>query len=95
MLLYNLPAFADNDVGAILNGVARLNGLKEVCTLIFSAPQALLTPPKTGELDQILAAHVVLRDRNAGKFPRCTLPPLPLPPAPLILLLPGVVYYRG
>ena len=33
MLLYNLPAFADNDVGAFLNGVARSNNLlKKVCT---------------------------------------------------------------
>jgi len=32
MLLYNLPAFADNDVGAFLNGVARSNNLlKKVC----------------------------------------------------------------
>jgi hypothetical protein len=32
MLLYNLPAFADNDVGAFLNGVARINNfLKKVC----------------------------------------------------------------
>lgn len=27
MLQYNLPAFADNDVGAFLNGVARSNNL--------------------------------------------------------------------
>ena len=27
MLLYNLPAFADNDVGGFLNGVARSNNL--------------------------------------------------------------------
>ena len=32
MLLYNLPAFTDNDVGAFLNGVARSNNLlKKVC----------------------------------------------------------------
>ena len=37
MLLYNLPAFADNDMGAFLNGVARLNNLlKKVCTPIFN-----------------------------------------------------------
>ena len=27
MFLYNLPAFADNDVNAFLNGVARSNNL--------------------------------------------------------------------
>lgn len=32
MLLYNLPAFADDDVNAFLNGVARSNNLlKKVC----------------------------------------------------------------
>ena len=37
MLLYNLPAFADNDMGAFLNGVARLNNLlKKVCTPVFN-----------------------------------------------------------
>jgi nuclear GTP-binding protein len=35
----------------------------------------LLTGPKTAEPDQILAARVVLRDWNTGKFPRFTLPP--------------------
>lgn len=59
MLQYNLPAFADNDVGAFLNGVARSNNL--------------LT--KTAEPDKILAARIVLRDWNTGKFPRFTLPP--------------------
>lgn len=43
MLLYNLPAFADNDVGAFLNGVARSNNLlKKVC-VILSVLQILLT----------------------------------------------------
>lgn len=43
MLLYNLPAFADNDVGAFLNGVARSNNLlKKVC-VILSVLQVLLT----------------------------------------------------
>ena len=42
MLLYNLPAFADNDVGAFLNGVARSNNLlKKVC-VILSVLQVLL-----------------------------------------------------
>ena len=35
---------------------------------------------KTAEPDQTLAARVVLRDWNSGKFPRYTLPPSP-PPA--------------
>ena len=61
ILPYNLPAFADNNRGAFLNGVARLNNLKEVCTPIFSAPQASLTRPKTAEPDQMLAARIVLR----------------------------------
>ena len=82
MLLYNLPAIADNDVGTFLNCVARPNNfLEEVCTLIFSAPQALLTRPKTAESGQILAARVVLRDRSTGKFPRCTLLPPSSPSA--------------
>jgi len=59
MLLYNLPAFADNDVNAFLNGVARSNNLLK----------------KTAEPDQILAARIVLRDWNTGRFPRFTLPP--------------------
>ena len=80
MLLYNLPAFADNDVDAFLNGVARANNLlKKVGTLIFSAPRALLAQPKTAEPDKILAAHVVLRDWNTGNFPRFTLPPTSSP----------------
>jgi len=35
----------------------------------------MLTQFKTAEPDQILAARVVLRDWNTGKFPRFTLPP--------------------
>ena len=38
VLLCDLPAFADDDMGAFLNGVAHLsNLLKKVCTLISSA----------------------------------------------------------
>lgn len=36
MLLYNLPAFVDNDVGAFLNGIARLNNLLKKVRMRFS-----------------------------------------------------------
>ena len=40
MLLYNLPAFADNDIGAFLNGVARSNNLlKKVCRSLRMYPK--------------------------------------------------------
>ena len=40
MLLYNLPAFAGNDVGAFLNGVARSNNLlKKVCMTFRMYPK--------------------------------------------------------